>query len=239
MTEKKTNKRFLGGLAVALVLPLSFYLIARLLSKDKIHLPEYYMAAHVDTVQDGGKTVYDTTFRVVNDIVLTNQLGKEVSLNKSLPGKILVVSFFFTSCPSVCPRLMDNMLLLQRAFKKDPKSEMAFDTTVHLVSISVDPGRDSVKALRAYADAHKADHDRWWFLTGDRNLIYNYARNELGVSMQESTGGTDDMIHTQKLVLLDRDRHIRGYYDGLDSGELKRCADDIILLTLEKKRRKR
>jgi protein SCO1/2 len=76
-------------------------------------------------------------------------------------------------------------------------------------------------------------------LTGDRNVIYDFARNELGVSVQPTGGGVDDLIHTQKLVLVDRDRHIRGYYDGLDSADLKRCADDIILLTLEKKKKKK
>ena len=238
MIGKKSNKKFIGGLAVALLLPLSFYLIAKLLSKDKIYLPRYYGIAHIDSSTDNGKSVYDTTYRRVADVVLTNQLGREVSLNSDLQGKILVVSFFFTSCQTICPKLTNSMLLLQRAFKKDPKKESAFDTTVHLISVSVDPGRDSFSALRTYADAHGVDHDRWWMLTGDRNVIYDFARNEIGVSVQPTTGGTDDLIHTQKLVLIEKDRHIRGYYDGLDSADLKRCADDIILLTLEKKRKK-
>ncbi|MBZ0098258.1 MAG: SCO family protein, partial [Taibaiella sp.] len=111
--------------------------------------------------------------------------------------------------------------------------------TVHLVSISVDPEKDSVPALRLYADQHGADHDHWWFLTGERDKIYNYAYNELHVVMGREEEGIDKFIHTQKLVLLDKDRHIRGYYDGIDTAELRRCADDIILLTLEKKRKRR
>jgi protein SCO1/2 len=232
MSIKNSNKRFFGGLAVALLLPLSFWLVTRLLSKDHIYLPSYYVADSVNTVTEDGKTYQDTVFHQVADITLTNQLGQEVSLNKDLKGKILVVNFMFTTCPTICPRLTANMMLLQRAFKKN-------DTTVHLVSMTVDPERDSFQALRTYADGYKVNHDHWWFLTGDRRSIYNFARNELHVTMQPGDGGMDDFIHSEKLVLLDRERNIRGYYDGLDSAELKRCSDDIVLLSIEKKHKKR
>ena len=223
MTNKKTNKKFIGGIAVAVLLPLSFwiYFNQKVGSSIKNQLPDYYVA---DSVTPAG----DTIFHTVADIELTNQLGQAVSLNKDLAGKMLVVNFMFTTCPTICPRLTNNMLLLQRAFRKN-------DTTVHLVSLTVDPERDSFPALRDYADRYKVNHDHWWFLTGDRDIIYNFARNELKVTMQPGDGGTDDFIHSQKLVLLDRERNIRGYYDGLDSAELKRCSDDIVLLSLEKK----
>src|SRR5262249_46069973 len=155
---------------------------------------------------------------------------------KDLANKFLVIDFFFATCPNVCPRLTSNMGLLQRAFRKDPKKEAPLDTIMQLVSISVDPTHDSMPVLRAYADRFGANHDHWWFLTGDKNTIYNYARNELGLA----AGPADvqnDFIHSQKLVLLDKNRHIRGYYDGLDSAEIKRCADDIILLTLEREKK--
>ena len=229
---KVSYKRVLGGLTVALLLPLSFYIVAKLMSKDEIALPNYYVADHVDSFEEGGAMVYDTTFHRVEDITLTNQLGEEVSVNKDLSDKIVVVNFFFTTCPTICPKLSGNMKMLQRAFKKN-------DTTVHLVSITVDPKKDSFQALRTYSEQYDADHDHWWFLTGDRSKIYNYARNELRVVMGEGGAGVEDFIHTQKLVLLDKDRHIRGYYDGLDTVELRRCADDIIWLTLEKKRKRR
>lgn len=237
--SKKSNKRFIGGFAVALLLPLSFYVVTKILSKDKIHLPGYKYPEHVDSSVVNGKKVYDTTFHTVADVALTNQLGQHISLNGDLKGKILVVGFFFTSCPTVCPKLTGNMRLLQQAFKKDPKKETAFDTVVHLVSITVDPANDSFPVLRHYADSYDVNHDKWWFLTGNRDVIYNFARNELGLNVQPTTGGAEDMIHTQKLVLIDRDRKIRGYYDGLDSVELRRCADDVILLSIEKKRKKK
>lgn len=231
MTKKK-NRTFLLGLAVAILLPLSFYMIAKLLSKDKIDLPDYYVVDKVDTVVEDGETYYDSVYHRVADVELVNQLGDTVSINRDLGDKIVVVNFFFTTCPTICPKLTQHVKMLQNAFKKN-------DTTVHLVSISVDPETDSVPALRLYADQHGADHDHWWFLTGDRDKIYNYAYNELYVVMGREEEGIDKFIHTQKLVLLDKDRHIRGYYDGIDTAELRRCADDIILLTLEKKRKKR
>ncbi len=232
MTDKKKNRTFLLGLAVAILLPLSFYMIAKLLSKDRIDLPDFYVVDKVDTVIEDGETYYDSVYHRVADVELVNQLGDTVSINRDLGDKIVVVNFFFTTCPTVCPKLTQHVKMLQNAFKKN-------DTTVHLVSISVDPGKDSFPALRLYADQHGADHDHWWFLTGDRDKIYNYAYNELRVVMGREEEGIDKFIHTQKLVLLDKDRHIRGYYDGVDTAELRRCADDIILLTLEKKRKRR
>jgi protein SCO1 len=232
MAKKNLNKRFIGGIAVAMLLPLSFYIITRVMSKDTIFLPGYYVADKVDTVVEDGKTYYDTTFHKVADVALTNQFGKTVSLNNDFADKILVVNFFFSTCPTVCPKLTRHVKLLEKAFRKN-------DTTVHLVSITVDPARDSFPVLRQYADANNVNHDHWTFLTGDRRTIYNYAYNELHVVMGKGGEGVDDFIHTQKLVLLDKERHIRGYYDGLDTAELRRCADDIILLTLEKKRNKK
>jgi protein SCO1/2 len=130
------------------------------------------------------------------------------------------------------------MSLLQGAFKKDTKKENPVEVSFQLISMTVNPAEDSVPVLRAYADHYKVNHDHWWFLTGDKKGIYEYARNQLGVIAGSGDGGPHDFIHTEKLVLLDKDRHIRGYYNGLDSAEIKRCADDIILLTLERKKKK-
>lgn len=231
MAKKKMIIGLLGALTIAVLVPLSLYIVTKVMSKDKIFLPDYYVADKVDTIVQDGNTLYDTTFHRVADLQLTNQFGQTVSINKDLSDKIVVVNFFFTKCPTICPKLTQHVKMLQKAFRKN-------DTTVHLVSVTVDPKNDTFPALREYADANGVDHDHWWFLTGDRQIIYNYAYNELHVVMNEGGQGIDDLIHTQKLVLLDKERHIRGYYDGLDTAELRRCADDIILLTLEKKRKK-
>lgn len=239
MTKKYSKNKFIGGLAVAFLLPLSFYFIAKLLSKDQIHLPHYYIADKIESKTVDGKTMRDTTFHRVPDARFINQFGKEVSINQDLSGKIIVANLFFINCQSVCPKLNANMRMLMKAFAKSWKSERSMDTMVHFVSITVDPANDSFQALRLYADGIKADHDHWWFLTGNRDNILDYVRNELHISMQPSDGGVEELTHSETIVVLDQERYIRGYYNGLDTVELRRCADDIVLLTLEKKRKKK
>ncbi|MCF8450583.1 MAG: SCO family protein [Taibaiella sp.] len=237
--SKKTNNSFIMGLAVAFLLPLSFYMIARMLSKDSINLPDYYGVERVDSTMKDGKLETDTVYHTVADLQLTNQLGDQVSLNKDLASRIMVVDFFFVACPSVCPRLAGNIGMLQKAFRRNTKNEFGIDKSVHFVSISVDPAHDTFQALRAYADRFGANHDHWWFLTGDKQSIYDYARNELKLAVGPGDGGAEDFIHTEKLVLIDAQRKIRGYYDGLDTVEIKRCADDMVLLTMEKVKKRK
>lgn len=239
MTKKNSNKKFWIGIAVACLLPLSFYLIAKLLKKDHIIMPHYFRADKVDSISADGKMNYDTSFHQTKELELTNQLGDEVKMNEDLKGKIIIINFFFTHCPNVCPQLTRNMAMFQKAFRKDAKKEFRIADEIQLVSITVDPTRDSFQALRVYADKFGVDHDHWWFLTGDKKTIYDYARNELGLATGAGDGGAEDFIHTEKIIVLDKERFIRGYYDGLDTASLKKCADDVVLLTLEKKRKKK
>lgn len=236
MTNNKKNKTYLIGFLIAVLVPLSFYLITAVTSKGLLHLPKHYIADTVLTAADGSK---DTVWHRVDDIVLTDQFGDSISLNNTYKGKILMVNFIFTNCPSVCPLLTKNMMQLQAAFKKDPKRDTGIDTLIQLVSVTVDPERDSFPAMRNFADGFRINYKNWSFLTGPREDIYNYARRQLFVNMEEGTGGVEDLIHTQKIVLIDTFRNIRGYYDGLDTGALIRCAEDVVLLTKEKKRKRK
>lgn len=238
MTTRK-NKKFLIGIAVAVLLPLSFYLLAKALKKDHIHMPGYYMVEKIVTKTVDGVAEKDTIYHRTSNLRLTNQLGDIVGLNDQLAGKILVVNFIYTSCPSVCPQLVKNMRVFEKAFRKDPKKEVSMRNYVHLVSITVDPARDSFQQMRQYADRFNVNHDHWAFLTGNRDSIYQFARNELGLSIQPGEGGAEDFLHTQKIVIIDQDRYIRGYYDGLDSVALGKCAYDISLLSMEKKKYKK
>jgi len=229
--NKNRSKRYIIALAVAFLLPLSIYYITRKMSVGVVHLPKYFITDRIDSGAVNGKMAYDTVYHKLADVQLINQLGHQVSLNKDLEGKILVIDFIFTHCPGPCPKLTRNMAMLQKAFKKT-------DTAIQLISITVDPVRDSFPALRVYADKFAVNHDHWWFLTGDKATIYNFARNELHLSVQPGDGGEDDFIHTEKFVLVDQYRYIRGYYDGADGAEMKRCSDDIVLLQFENKHRK-
>jgi len=230
MQLNKTLK-YITGIAVAAVVPLSFFFVTRHFSDGRLPIPGYYRPDKITKTIINGKTVYDTTFHKVKDITLTNQLGKTVSLNRDLKGKVLVIDFIFTTCPTVCPRLSANMREIQKAYiKKNPD-------LVQFISISVDPKRDTVQALRAYADRFNADHDRWWFLTGDSKAIFDYAQNELGLTLQPSDANDGAFDHSVKMVLIDTARNIRGFFNGMDRAETKKIADDIYILSIEKHRK--
>ena len=232
MQVKKTIK-YLIGIAVAIVVPLSFFFITRQFSDGKLKIPAYYRPDKITKVIKDGKTTYDTTFHKLKELTLTNQLGQKVSLNKDLKGKILVIDFIFTTCPTVCPRLSANMKDIQKAYiKKNPE-------LVQFISISVDPKRDTVQALRAYADRFNADHDRWWFLTGDSKTIFDYAQNELGLTLQPSDANDGAFDHSVQMILVDTARNIRGYFNGMDKAETKKVADDIYILNVEKRKKGR
>ncbi|QJB34667.1 SCO family protein [Chitinophaga oryzae] len=213
---------------MAILVPLTGYLIVDHYGKNVIPIPKYYIPERVDTIVKNGKTTYDTVFHQIRDFKMTNQLGQEVSL-KDMEGKVILVDFFFTSCPSICPTLTKNLRKIQNAYGKT-------DTLLQILSFSVDPVRDSVQKLRKYGYDYKVNPDNWWLLTGDKKEIYDLARHDYFVSVTEGNGGPDDFVHTEKLVLIDKNRHIRGYYNGLDSNAIKQCATDIATLYLEKDR---
>lgn len=216
-----------GGL-FSLFVPLGAYLYLKFNGHDgHIKLPRHYGIDRIDSVQKDGKMSYDTTYHTVQELKLVSQLGDTISLNETLKGKMLVVNFFFSSCQSICPQLTKNMKLLNKAFKKN-------DSVARFVSITVDPEHDSVSVLRMYADKQDANHDKWYFLTGNKEEIYNFARNELKLELTEGDGGKDDFIHPETFTLIDKYRNIRGYYNGLDSNEIRLCAEDIALLQVEK-----
>ena len=221
--------RYILGITVACLLPLSLYFIARHYSNGRIQLPAYYRIDRIEHNMDAkGKEISDTIFHQVTDLEGWNQLGEQVSLNQDLKGKVLVVDFIFTTCRSTCPMLSASMQMLQKSYtKKLPE-------WVQFVSISVDPDRDSIPALRAYANQYTKEHNTWWFMTGEREAIFNYAKNELGLILSEADE-PGAMMHSNKLVLIDSSRYIRGYYDGLDTLAMRQLADDIAILYLEKK----
>jgi protein SCO1/2 len=181
--------------------------------------------------KEKGKEVNDTVWHKVKPFKLKNQFGKEVGLD-DLNGKIIVANFFFTSCPSICPKLTRNMKRLQDAFKKT-------DTIVRFVSFTVDPERDSVERIKAYGDKFSIDHDTWWMLTGDRKVIYDVALNEFKASIASEGNIDTGFIHTEKFFLLDRDKVVRGWYNGLDSVNLGKLIKDVVLLNMERDKKKK
>ena len=161
----------------------------------------------------------------VQDFILTDQQGELVSL-QDVGDRIIVADFFFTTCATICPKMSAQMERVQEAYKTDDR--------LILLSHSVTPEMDSVPALAAYAELHRADHNRWRFLTGDRKQIYRLARKSYFAAMDEGDGGPDDFVHTENFVLVDPQRRIRGFYDGTSATEVDRLIGDIENLLNEK-----
>lgn len=142
----------------------------------------------------------------VPDFSLTERSGKTVGL-KDLLGHVWVADFIFTSCSGPCPLLSRHMARLE---KNDQLSGL------RLVSISVDPTRDTSEALRAYAERYGASPDRWWFLTGPAPQIQSLVGDGFHLPLEASEDGSAAVLHSTRIALIDPEGEIRGYYDVLD-----------------------
>lgn len=219
------------AIGVVLVLPVMSYLVVERLSRGAVRMPRRHFPDTVLMVTTDGKTRPDTQWHRVRPFTLTNQFGREVSLDE-WKGRIIIADFIFTSCPTVCPTLTRNMKRLQDAFRKT-------DSLVRFVSFTVDPVRDSAARLKAYGDRFRIDHDTWWMLTGPKAEIYDIALHEFRANIAQAEGVDTAFIHTDKLFLLDRDRVVRGWYSGLDSVRLDEVIRDVVLLNMERDKKKK
>lgn len=218
-------------LIMVTVLPLASYLFVSSLSRDAIKMPRRYFYDTVLVKQEKGREVNDTQWHKIRPFKLQNQFGREVGL-QDLEGRIVIADFFFTSCPSICPTLTRNMKKLQTAFKKT-------DSLVRFVSFTIDPERDSVARIKAYGDKFGIDHDTWWMLTGDRKEIYDIALSEFKASIAANGNIDTGFIHTENFFLLDKDKVVRGWYNGLDSTNLDKLIKDVVLLNMERDKKKK
>lgn len=154
----------------------------------------------------------------VPDFRFTNQ--DSMTTNQSfIKNKVWVANFFFTSCPSICPQMTRNLTTVQAAFSKDDN--------VRIVSFSVDPEHDSPNKLKRYAQRYGINAAQWQLLTGNKKDLYQFARKGLSVVATDGDGGAGDFIHSDNLVLIDKEGHIRGYYDGTSRSEVKKLITDI------------
>jgi len=214
---------------LAVLLPAISYLLVRYYSNRDVQMPHRYFYDRVNIIEKGGKTNEDTVWHHVSDMVFTNQYGKKVSFS-DLKGKIIVLDFFFTRCPTICPKLAKAMKRLQNSF-------ISNDSIVQFISVTVDPLHDSVTQLRNWAEKYNVNPDNWWLLTGNRDSIYHFAINEIKASIADVNVDTA-FIHTEDFFLLDKERIVRGWYNGFDSIAQKKLVRDIPLLMLEKDRKK-
>ncbi len=211
------------------LLPLSGYWLVKYYSRDAVHMPGRFFYDSVVVKEKKGKITSDTLWHKVKNIHFTNQMGKKVSLD-DLKGKIIVINFFFSRCPSICPGLAKSMKKLQDSFVKNAE-------IVQFISISVDPENDSVPELRKFADRFNVNHDSWWFVTGNKNELYDFALKELKASIADTNVDTA-FIHTENFFLLDSNRVVRGWYNGFDTAKQAMLAMDIPTLMLERDRKR-
>jgi protein SCO1/2 len=156
-------------------------------------------------------------FYSLPDFSLTDQDGGRVTLH-DLAGKVWVADFIFTNCAGTCPLMTEKMRKLQDALPSG----------VHFVSFTVDPARDTWKILAKYGQEHGANPQRWSFLTGDRQDLFDICMKGFKLPL-DTEGGTpaEPIAHSTRFVLVDKKGDIRGYYSGTEEDELKRLAADV------------
>ena len=165
------------------------------------------------------------SFHQIFPFRLYNQSGDLIT-EKTFEDKIYVTDFFFTICPGICPKMTENMALLQ--------AEYLADDEVLLLSHSVSPEHDTVAVLKEYADLKGIDQQTWHLATGERSHIYELGRKAYFVEENMGlTKGPDDFLHTENFVLVDKNRHIRGIYNGLNKTAIKQLIADIQTLKEE------
>lgn len=164
-------------------------------------------------------------FHQISPFKLVNQEGDTIT-EQTFKDKIYVTDFFFTTCPGICPKMMDNMSVLQTEFLNDED--------VLLLSHSVTPEQDSVSVLKRYATNKNISSKKWHLVTGKRSEIYKLGRQDYFV--EEDLGlekDPDEFLHTENFVLVDQDRHIRGIYNGLNKTAIQQLIADVKTLQQE------
>jgi protein SCO1/2 len=157
----------------------------------------------------------------VPEFSLTERSGRQIGLAQ-LRGTVWIADFIYTSCEDTCPLQTAEMAKLQ--------TELSAQKAVKLLSFSVDPEKDTPSVLSQYADRYNADIDRWLFLTGGQEEIKNLVQGGFRLSAATASSDTGVILHSPRLVLIDRQAQIRGYYDSRDKEALQRLRRDVAVL---------
>ena len=179
-----------------------------------------YQPAEVNEKLVDSSIIHVAKYHKISDFKLTNQNGKEIT-QANYKDKIYVADFFFTTCQDICPVMTKNMYQLQEELKNDNE--------ILLLSHTVIPEVDTVEQLKEYAIENKVDDSKWNLVTGDKKQIYELARKSY-LAVEDSNFNEFDMIHTENFMLIDKEKQIRGFYDGTNSEEINRLFKDIEIL---------
>src|SRR5437764_14414086 len=164
-----------------------------------------------------------SSYGTVPPFQLINQNGQPFG-SAQVAGKIWIADFIYTTCPGPCPMISSRMSELQKPLEK---------TDVHLVSLSVDPAKDTPQVLRGYAEKLQAEPGRWDFLTGPQSTIYNLSRNGFKLAVSDGSEDKGIPVHSTRMILVDRHGAIRGYYDAAEADAVTKLVADTTHLLRE------
>jgi protein SCO1/2 len=205
-------------LALLMIMPVGVIFFISNFGKNRYKLNVYF--AEDSVITEGGQYKITQAYSVPN-FNLIDQDGNQIT-QKQLKGEIYVADFFFTRCGSICPKMSTQLTRVQEAFSKD--------STVKIVSFTVDSNYDSVMVLQKYAKEYGAIRGKWRFVTGSKDSIYALAQKGYFITAMEDTAHPLDFIHSDKLVLVDKKGWIRGYYNGTDYKEVDKLITEIKVL---------
>ena len=207
------------GLVLLLISGVIVYLFYNALVPKKL-LP-VYSPAMVNSELVPEEIQHIRKYHTIADFSLTNQNGVIIT-QEDYKDKIYIADFFFTTCPTICPIMTKNMADIQQ--------EIINDDDVLLLSHSVTPEIDSVAQLKKYAIEKGVDDTKWNLLTGDKKQIYELARKSYLAVKTDGDGGPFDMIHTENFILVDKQKRIRGFYDGTNKEDMEQLLIDLKIL---------
>ena len=219
MTLKLFRKRDFISIGLILVFSTATISLFYTILKPIETLP-IYQPAEVNEKLVDSSIIHVSKYHKISDFILTNQNGKEIT-QANYKDKIYVADFFFTTCQDICPIMTKNMYQLQEELKNDNQ--------ILLLSHTVIPEVDTVEQLKEYAIQNNVDDTKWNLVTGDKKQIYELARKSY-LAVEDSNFNEFDMIHTENFMLIDKEKQIRGFYDGTNSEEINRLLKDIEIL---------
>tara|TARA_Y100001968_G_C19418722_1_gene750517 strand:- start:1648 stop:2316 length:669 start_codon:yes stop_codon:yes gene_type:complete len=179
-----------------------------------------YQPAEVNEKLVDSSIIHVSKYHKISNFTLTNQNGEKIT-QENYNDKIYVADFFFTTCQDICPIMTKNMYKLQQELKND--KEILF------LSHTVIPEIDNVERLKEYAVVNNVDDSKWNLVTGDKRQIYELARKSY-LAVEDSEFEKYDMIHTENFMLIDKEKQIRGFYDGTNDKEIEKLLSDIQIL---------
>ena len=211
--------RILQGfvLVCILLIPILIFLFLKGFGKNEFNIPIFYQNGVDNPFQECPVT--DSTQHYIPEFSFINQDGQRMGRSQ-MQGKITIVNFFFTSCPSICPVMSKEMERVNDHFRDDP--------LVQIMSISLDPTYDTPQILKAYSEKHHAIPGKWNFLSGPKEETFQLARCGFILPALDGNGVPDDFVHSDKFILIDDEGRIRGYYSGT-------TREGVDLLMLETK----